>query len=141
MTFSTYISYRNIFFEMTIFADSVQCETISPIKFLPIQGVVDFLRILGAFRWENPNPGSCFYFKAVNLLSKQKRPTSCKITKQEKHSLEEKLADLAPLSSDKKIRRKTCHSSYLRHDVFSLLEEFVSLTSFEEKLLHRMSTE
>ena len=65
--------------------DSVQCETISLIKFQPSHGAVDFLGNLDAFRWENPD--SCFYFKAANSLLKQKRPTSCKIKKQEKTRL------------------------------------------------------
>ena len=68
---------------------------------------MDFLANLGAFRWENPNPDSCFYFKAANSLLKQKRSTSCKI--------EEKIADLVPLSSDKKITTKTGNSSNLKH--------------------------
>ena len=68
---------------MTIF-DSVQCETISLIKFQPSHGAVDFLGNLGVFRWENPNPDSCFYFKVANSLLKQKRPTLCKIKKPEK---------------------------------------------------------
>ena len=50
---------------MTIF-DSVQCETISLIKFQPSHGAVDFLGNLGVFPWENPNPDSCFYFKVAN---------------------------------------------------------------------------
>ena len=69
-------------------------------------GAVDFLGNLGAFRWENPNPDSCFYFKAANSLLKQRRPTLCKIEKTRKNLLEEKLADLAPLSSDKKNKNK-----------------------------------
>ena len=51
--------------------------------------------------FENPNPDSCFYFNAANSLLKQESPTSCKIEKKRKNSVEEKLADLAPLSSDK----------------------------------------
>ena len=76
---------------------------------------VDFLGNLGAFHWENPNPNSCFYLKAANSLLKQTRPTYCKIKKQEKNLLEEKLADLAPLSSDKKkIKTKSRNSSNLQ---------------------------
>ena len=45
MTFSAYISDRNILFEMT---DSVQWETLSPIKFQPSYGAVDSLGSLGA---------------------------------------------------------------------------------------------
>ena len=86
--------------------DSVQCGTISLVKFQPSHGAVDFLRNLGAFRWENPNPDSCFYFNAANSLLNQKRPTSCKVKKKRKNSLEEKLADLVPLSSDKKYKNK-----------------------------------
>ena len=41
--------------------DSVQCETISLIKFQPSHGAVDFLGKYGRFCWENPNPDSCFY--------------------------------------------------------------------------------
>ena len=70
-------------------------------------GAVDFLGNLGAFRWDlNPNTDSCFYFKAANSLLKQRRPTLCKIKKTRKNLLEEKLADLAPLSSDKKNKNK-----------------------------------
>ena len=103
MTFSAYISDQNIFFEMTILIflpDSVQCTTISLIKLQPSHGAVDFLRNLGAFRWENPNPDSCFYFKTANSLSKQKSLLRVKFKKG--NSLEEKLADLVLLSSDKK---------------------------------------
>ena len=54
MTFSAYISDQNIFFEMTKFPpDSMQCTTISLIKLQQSRGAVDFLRNLGAFRWEN----------------------------------------------------------------------------------------
>ena len=101
MTFSAYINDQNIFFEMPILTDSVQCKTISLIKFQPSQGAVDFLGSLGAFRWENPSLDSRFYFKAVNSLLKQKGPLQVKL-KNKKNLLEEKLADLAPLSSDKK---------------------------------------
>ena len=80
----------------------MQCETISLIKFQPSHDAVDFLGNLGVFRWENPNPDSCFYSNAANSLLKQKRPTYCKILKKTKNLLEEKLADLVPLSSDKK---------------------------------------
>ena len=69
--------------------DSVQCKTISLIKFQLSHGAVDFLGHLGVFHWENPNLDSCFYFKAANSLLKQKRPTSCKIKKQEKTRLKE----------------------------------------------------
>ena len=69
----------------------------------------------------------------------KKGPLRVKL-KNKKNLLEEKLADLVPLSSDKKMKTKTRNSSNLKH-VFSLLEEFVSLTSFEENLLHRMSTD
>ena len=48
----------------------MQCETISLVKFQPSHGSVDFLGILGAFRWENPNADSCFYFNAANSLLK-----------------------------------------------------------------------
>ena len=64
--------------------DSVQCETISLIKFQPSHGAVDFLRNLGEFRWENPNPDSCFYFKAANLLFKQKMPPRVNLKKRKK---------------------------------------------------------
>ena len=59
-------------------------ETICLIKLQPSHGAVDLLRNLGAFRWENPNPDSCFYFKAAKSLLKQKRPTSSKIKKTRK---------------------------------------------------------
>ena len=36
--------------------------------------------------FENPNPDSCFYFKAANSLLKLKRSTSCK-TKNKKKKL------------------------------------------------------
>ena len=108
----------------------MQSETISLIKFQPSHGSVDFLGILGAFCWENPNPDSCFYFKAANSLLTQKRPTSCKIKKTRKNLLEEKLVDLAPLSS--------CMFVLIFYRMLTApgLEEFVSLTSFEENLLH-----
>ena len=76
-------------------------QSYSLIKFQPSHGSVDFLGNSGAFRWENLNPDSCFYFKAANSLSKQKSPLRVKFKKV--NSLEEKLADLVLLSSDKKI--------------------------------------
>ena len=62
----------------------MQCETISLIKFQPSHGAVDFLGNLGAYCWENPNLDSCFYFKAVNLLFKQKMLPCVKFKKREK---------------------------------------------------------
>ena len=78
MTFSAYISNQP--------ADSMQCETISLTKFQPSHGAVDFLGNLGAFHWENPNPYSCFCFKAANSFFETIKA----------HFIEEKLADLAP---------------------------------------------
>ena len=58
--FFAYISDQNIFFEMTIFSNWQQAVWDSLIKFQPSHGAVDFLGNLGAFRWENANPDSCF---------------------------------------------------------------------------------
>ena len=59
--------------------------TISLIKFQPSHGAADFSRNLGALRWENPNPDSCFYFKAANLLLKEKKgPLRVKVKKKKK---------------------------------------------------------
>ena len=65
--FFAYISDQNIFFEMTIFSNWQQAVWDSLIKFQPSHGAVDFLGNLGAFRWENPNPDSCFYSMFLRL--------------------------------------------------------------------------
>ena len=91
----------------------MQCETFTLIKFQPSHCAVDFLGNLSAFHWENPNPDSCFSFKAANSLLKQNRPTLCKFKRKRKNSLEVKLSDLAPLSSDKKIKTNTRNWSNL----------------------------
>ena len=53
----------------------MQCKTVILIiiKFQPSHGARDFLENLGAFRWENPNADSCFYFKDANSLLKRKK--------------------------------------------------------------------
>ena len=115
VTFSACISDQNIFFEMTIFADwwhAVQ-EKISLIQFQPSHGAVDFLRNLDVFHWENPNPDSCFYFKAANSLLKEKRPTLWGIKKQEK-SCSKKSEQTRRCYHPIKNKTKTCNSSNLQ---------------------------
>ena len=74
----------------------MQCETISLIKFQPNHDAVDFLGNLGVFCWEIQIRILVSILRLPIHFENQKKRPLC--VKTRKNSVEEKIADLAPLS-------------------------------------------